>query len=297
MLALASCNKNEDLGVSQNGNYPQDGQVRISTTVNEQKTRSGDSPYTGADLSLSVNYGASDAYTKSNIQWTTADGGTTWTPATQMLWKNATATAAIYAYAPHQASVTDLTTVPFSVATDQSAGLASSDLLGYVNGSFVPGSSLTTANALEIAFAHKLSKLTLNITFGNQFATTPTIANVTLHKTLPTISYNAQTGAVGAASGTSTSIMMHPVSGVSYDAILAPQTVGAATQMITVMLAGSPVQYYNYTVPAGGHEFVSGSAYVMNLKVGKDKIEQSDITVGEWGAGEDIPGGEAGEGA
>lgn len=291
LLLLASCNKNDEL--PQVDNYPTDGVVRIATSLTAMQTRSGGATaYTGTDLSLSTDYGTGDKYTVSNTRWTTANAGTTWTPATLMLWKNSTTPVAIYAYAPHVEGVTDLTAVPFMVKSDQSAGVTSSDLVGYVKSNFVPATDLVADGKINIALDHKLSKLTLDISFGNQLGGTATIESVTLTETLPTTNYNATTGVVSAASGTAMPITMHHLEGNKYDVILAPQTIAAGKQLITVVLSGSSVQYH-YTVPTGGHTFASGTAYTMNLKVGKDKLELGNITVVEWGDGDEIPGGEA----
>lgn len=291
LMLLASCNKNDDM--PQVDNYPADGAVRIATSLTAMQTRSGGATaYTGTDLSLSTNYGAGDKYTVSNIRWTTANAGTTWTPTTQMLWKNSTTPVAIYAYAPHAAGVTDLSLVPFRVKSDQSAGLTSSDLVGYVNPNFVPATDLVADGKINIALDHKLSKLTLDISFGDQFGGAATIESVTLPETLPMVNYNATTGVVSTASGTAMPITMHHLEGNKYDVILAPQTIAAGKQMITVVLAGSSVEYH-YTVPTGGHTFASGTAYTMKLKVGKEKIELGVVTVTGWGNGDEIAGGEA----
>ena len=283
-LLLAACTTNEEVLVPQNGNYPSDGLVRISTTASELKTRDQQTTdYDGDNLSLSVDYGAGVAGTSLNVQWKKSVNGaiTTWIPSSRMAWKNATTETSVYAYAPYQKGVSDIENINFSVSKDQSVETVSSDLVGYVKTNVVPGNILDASHALGITLDHKLSKLTLKLTYTNEFPTEPEVASVILCGTKNQLIYNAKKGEVK-STGDVTSIKMNKsVNDGSYGAILVPQTVEAGTNMIAVNLK-NPQKTCYYTVPSEGQSFESGSAYVMDLLVGKKEIKMSNITVGRW---------------
>ncbi len=297
-LMLTACQK-EATDLPQLGNYPEDGVVRIATQLNAIQTRVGEPTiYAGGNLSLSVDYGTGDKYTVYNSQWTNSSN--VWSTATQMLWKNATAEAKIYAYAPFVdlGATPNITAVPFSVAADQSAGLTSSDLVGYKDETFIPGSSLTTKKELNIAFAHKLAKLKVALTFGDQFGgSNPTITSVTIGGTLPATTYNATTAElVGTASGTATNIKTYAntaVAGITfYEAIIIPQVVAKDTRLVTITLDNG--DSYGYTISAtAGHDFKANTENTINLKIGKDKITlASPVQVNDWTTGTPLADGE-----
>ena len=299
-LMLASCQK-EANDLPQMGNYPEDGVVRIATQLNAPITRAaGTTDYTGTDLSLSIEpQNGNSTYTYTNIQWTTTDNGTTWTTASQMLWEGANKVVDIYAYAPYvdlgESGV--ITAVPFSVAADQTGGTVSSDLVGFTQTNFNPYNQLNVKQAVDITFDHILSKLTLTLSFGDQFdGENVTVSSVKLVGTNTAVSYHAKDKTVTAA----TPVVVAPISMQSlgsnqYTAILAPQIVAAGAAMIDVTLSNGST--YRYTAAAGGHTFARGTAYTMNLKIGKDKITiDGNVTVSEWGTDTDNPfegGGEA----
>lgn len=297
---LTSCSKDDSDALIGNNNYPADGMVRISTTLDDaqplSRAEGTTAAYTGTNLSLSVDYGATDNYTRANILWNNTSSA--WSQdltadANPMLWKNATAAAKIYAFAPHVAGATDLTAVPFSVKADQSAAgaILASDLVGYKDEAFVPGSSLDKLNELNLAFTHRLSKLTVNLTYGNQYpeGARPGIEKLEVINTSLSATYNAQT-LTATASATTGEIKAATVKADSYEAILVPQTVAASTKLVRVTLSdGTKLAY---TIPAA-QLFEANKHYTLSLRVGKDKLEVGSVTVDGWGDGTPIPGGEA----
>ena len=288
---LASCQK-EANDLPQMGNYPEDGVVRIATQLNALQTRATTSDYSGTTLSLSVDYGTGDTYTVHNNQWTSS--GSAWSTATQMLWKSADAEAAIYAYAPFvdlgESGV--ISAVPFSVAADQSAGLTASDLVGFKNENYKPSDNNNANKAIPIAFAHKLAKLKVALTFGDQFGgSNPAITGVTIGGTLPSTTYDATTATAGVASGTATDIITYNNNG-TYEAVVIPQTVTSGTRLVTIALANG--DRYHYTISAAaGHAFAANTEYTINLRIGKDVVTlASPIQVYDWTTGAALADGE-----
>ncbi len=294
---LTSCSK-DDANVlidGQNGNYPADGMVRITTTLDEaQPVSRAATTYTGKDLSLSVFYGQ-NKYTRINVRWNNNNG--TWAQdltadADPMLWKNATTPVNIIAYAPYVANVTNLAAMPFSVQADQSVegALVASDLVGYYQTGFVPGSSLSTLNAFNIAFTHCLSKLTVNLTYGNQYpeGARPTVEKLEVTNVKSQVTYNAATFSTS-LEGDPGNLKAAMVKADSYEAIVVPQPIAAATKLVLITLSDGTK--LSYTTPAE-QIFSANKHYTLNLRIGKDKLEVVSVTVENWQTGEPIADGD-----
>lgn len=150
----------------------------------------------------------------------------------------------IYAYAPRQESWSySLATKTFTVAADQSsdAGYLASDLI-YAK------ATPTDQNTVNLAFAHKLSRIVL--TLQTDEGTSLTDATVKIVGTKPSAVFTLTDGSIGTATGTAADITIG--SGISVGAsssttlygVMVPQTIGANTTMIEVTAGGKAWRYY-----------------------------------------------------
>ena len=276
-LILVSCEKNLD---SISENFPADGVVRIDASVSGLMTKA-DLPYsgyTGSDLGLFVDYGNGDNYSKDNVRWVNNSG--TWTPESQVLWKNAKSPVGIFAYAPHISGADDHTGVEFSIPSNQTGGTSSADFLWCSMPGFVPADGLDNKK-LNINFSHVLVKLKVNLTFGNEFGDSHSVKDVVLNGTSSKIKCDLAGSTVSDLDQSSSNdISMCNTSDYVYEAIFFPgkgQKSGA--RMLTVVMSDSKA--YNVTLDSG-LELNSGYAYTMNVKVGKDKTEAGSVNVMEW---------------
>ena len=101
MAALAtavftSCSNDEDLTQS---NYPQDNVVRVTTSVKDINTRAFHSTNTLDEFAFCIVNPQSTKFSYDNVKVTKE--ALTWTPASQMLWQNASQPVDIIAYAPY----------------------------------------------------------------------------------------------------------------------------------------------------------------------------------------------------
>lgn len=293
--ALVSCNKDDQ----SEGNYPKDGAVRINASVSAPLTRAENTTtFTGSNLSLFLDYGAGEKYNANNILWNNNSGE--WTSSSLMLWKNSITPVNIYAYSPFRAGEGYAPAVIFRIPSDQTEGIENADFVyGCIPG-FIPENDLDEAGAVNITLRHCLVKLTLNISKNNEFdGTDVTVKGVKLRQTADAVKCNISEinveSAVTANTGAQAmDIAMHNVHGDSvFEAIFFPylgQKPGA--KMITVDMSNG--RSYSYTVPTEGISFESGCAYEMNLKVGKDKLTLSGVSISGWGSEErNITGGDA----
>ena len=304
-LALAAgCNK---MAAPQSPmGFPEDGVVRIAANAGDPLTRAdGSGVYDGTSLGLFIDYGSGDKYTDSNVKWTKAEND--WTPEKQMLWKNSEAAAKVYAYAPYVEGQTDPTKVEFSIPSDQTGGTTAADLVSWARTGFVPNDSNNDfqGGKILISFSHRLVKLTFTFEKGTQFGSDVTVSEAVLLGTYSKVVLNATDGTVTAPSdAASLDIKLHKVAepagspdALKYEGIFFPGTgQDAGASMLKVTMSEGTILYYK--VPSTGlveGGLKAGSAYKMNMRLGKDKIElaREGITVGEWT--EDptpLPGGE-----
>ena len=281
MLTLSSCQK-EDVALG-NGSYPEDNVVRVSTSVNALATRSGETAteYAGENLGLMIANFLNNSYSYGNIKWTKSSGA--WSPESQMLWKNATESVAVMAYAPYLETEEEIeiAAFPFKVQTDQSAGTLSSDLVAYYNPNFVPANDLVDGN-IPVAFDHKLSQLNFAFTFGNEFEGVGAISSV---KVIANSSAKFQLNSDLAKDLGEKAEITAFDSGDAYSVIVPPQEFEAGETMVEIITTDGRIFGYQ---PSTTHTFASGTAYTINLRIGKDKLEIDDITVSDWETGDSL---------
>ena len=274
---FVSCEK--DISNSSD-NFPEDGIVRIEASVSGLMTKA-DLPYSaylGSDLGLFIDYGDGDYYSKDNIRWVNNSG--TWTPESQVLWKNAQSPVGIFAYAPHISGADDHTRVEFSIPSNQVNGTSSADFLWNSMPGFVPADGLVNQK-LNITFSHVLVKLKVNLTFGNEFGDSHSVKDVILNGTSSKIRCDlANRTITDLDQSSSNDISMCNTADYVYEAIFFPgkgQKSGA--RMHTVVMSDNKA--YNVTLDSN-LELYGGCAYTMNVKVGKDRVDAGNVNVIEW---------------
>ena len=299
--ALASCTK---APAPVSGGFPEDGIVRISTTVSAletkaPETRADAAPYSGSTLGLFLDYGDGQKYSQNNYLWEN-DGSNNWSTATPMLWKDAsTKLDGIYAYAPYVAGEDNPSEVRFTIPRDQSEGLDAADLLWCPMQGFDPATGLTDKK-LNIEFKHALVKLTVNITLGTEFKG----KDISIREALfrgsvdkAAIFFRDKPSVVGVASSVSAnavSIKMHDCSAdgkLACEVIFYPHSFDGKEMLAFTLSDGKD---YRLT-PASGfdNKFKLGNAYNMNVKVGNDKIEMGSVEIVDWAGSSTVGGDDA----
>lgn len=305
-VALISCGKEQARQTEiPAAGFPEDGVVRISAGADAPQTRGSGEPeeYAGTTLGLFLDYGSADRFTMSNVQWTKASD---WTADRQMLWKDSETAAKLYAYAPFLTGQSDLTKIEFTVPADQSAGTTAADFVTWANDSFIPdknkNNDFTADGKVLITFSHRLVKLTFNFEKGNQFGSDDSVLEASLLGTISKVLCDATKSTVAADGAGSQSIKLHKVAepveapvALKYEGIFFPG-VGQKPGATMLEVKMSDGKTLSYTVPSGGlveGGLKPGCAYVMNMRLGKDKIEVGSITLNEWDGNGRLQGGEA----
>ena len=295
---FASCSNDEDFAQS---NYPMDNVVRVTTNVKDIATRAFHSTNTLDEFAFCIVNPQSTKYSYDNVKVTKA--ASTWTPASQMLWQNASQPVDIIAYAPYYnvsryETMSNATNYPVYVKEQQEADTYESDFLVYKKKGFVPETDLTNG-AVDITFTHALSLLNINIEFGNEFNETAPLAsnpikniNIGGSVKLGYADFTADVISV-TADATSVPVLITPVIGnfnaaanndvhatVNYSAILIPQTIAQGFR-VEFEIDGK-----NYVWTASESVTLeSGKKHQLNLTVGKDVVKSGYITASPWDEG------------
>ena len=303
MAALAtavftSCSNDEDLTQS---NYPQDNVVRVTTSVKDINTRAFHSTNTLDEFAFCIVNPQSTKFSYDNVMVTKE--ASTWTPASQMLWQNASQPVDIIAYAPYQSisryeKMSNATNYPVYVKVQQEADTYESDFLVYKKKGFVPGKDLTNG-AVDITFTHALSLLNINIEFGNEFSkTTPLtsnpIKNINIGGSVDRGYADFTKDVISVtADAASVPVLITPVIGifnaaanndahatVNYSAILIPQTIAQGFRVEFEMDG----KIYVWTA-SESVTLESGKKHQLNLIVGKDVVKSGYISASPWTEG------------
>ncbi len=295
---FASCSNDEDLAQS---NYPMDNVVRVTTSVKDINTRAFHSTNTLDEFALCIVNPQSTKFSYDNVKVTKE--ASTWTPASQMLWQNASQPVDIIAYAPYKSiskyeKMSNATNYPVYVKLQQEADTYDSDFLVYKKKGFVPGKDLTNG-AVDITFTHALSLLNINIEFGNEFSkTTPLtsnpINNITVGGSVDRGYADFTKNVISVtADAAREPVLIVPVLGdfnaaanneahatVSYSAILIPQTIAEGFR-VEFEIDGK-----NYVWTASESVTLeSGKKHQLNLIVGKDVVKSGYISASPWTEG------------
>ena len=203
-----------------------------------------------------------------------ADGK--WTPATPMLWKNATSAHYFLGVWPVH-TVTSFTADAYTLnPADQKA----SDLLLATNLTGLTPSSTPVA----LAFSHAMARLDVNLSFRNQWESTPTVTSVSA-TAKKTATVNLLTAAV-TATGDAAKVVLAKKSDAAWSGLQVPQT---GVRTITVTIDGKDFVFTH----TGDIPLTAGKYTTVNLTVGRDRIDLGSMTINNWVAGSTIDGGEA----
>ena len=210
--------------------------------------------------------------------------GSSWTPATPMLWKNAHDTHFFLGiYPASKAPGSDFTAVPYTVT----GSAAADDLLLATT----PAGVKNTGDAVQLGFHHVMARLDVNLRFRTEWATPPTADRVSVSveaKRSATVNYLTETVT---ASGAAAPAAIAPATAATgyalgYSGLQVPQD---GVRKIIVEIDGYEYEYVSTTdIPLTGGKYTT-----LNLVLGKNSIEFAGASVLDWETGTDLPGGEA----
>ena len=268
LLALAGCNK--ELA-------PEGAEMTVEASVSAltKVSAAGDAFTAGDQIAVYAWLGGATQMPATRV----VDGvvntfdGTKWTPASLMRWQVTDDPHYFLGVSPAPtAAITDFTAVPYTLDPTK---YVESDLLLATT----PDGVKNTGVAVPLAFHHAMAKLTVNLKFRSQWATTPDVSAVTV-TAKSTASVNYLTQAV-TATGTASAVSVPEVTSIasgydrSFSGLQVPQT---GVRKVTVTIDGK-----NYVYEAGEDiTLAAGRNTTLNLIVGREKIELEGISLAPW---------------
>ena len=240
-VILAACSRMEDparshVPVALSYSTVTATETRAAQNLNEGAFASGES------VTVRISNTGENAWT--DYTFTTADAGAMNAPEPAPYYPAGSQNIDIVAYYPATAGTI------FSVATDQTADASykASDLM------FASVSNQAkTTETVNLAFAHKMAKLCVNITAGDGVGS---ITSVSIINVKTTVSFNQATGAVGEAGGTASSIAMSNEGA----AVIPAQTINGG--LLSIVTDKGTATY-----SVASKVFAAGNLYTINITV------------------------------
>ena len=209
----------------------------------------------------------------------TLQSDNTWTPATKMYWKDASTAHYFLSVFPAR-SISNFKADSFTL---DPADYEASDLLVATGLNGLVASNVP----VKLNFKHMMAKLQLNLSYSNEWDIAPTGTTATATAaTSCTVDYMAGSVVPGEPGTVALTKLSQAAAGSaeSYSAILIPQS---NFRTVTMVVGGKA---YVYTHPSD-IALRSGKTTVLNLTVGRDKIElASDISILDWTTGPTVNG-------
>ena len=206
-----------------------------------------------------------------------------WTPESPMLWNPGGEAHYFLGIYPAPTSVSNFTEADYMLDPSK---YTDSDLLVATNLKGVTASQ----GAVALVFDHLMARLDVNLKFRGEFGGTPTVTSVSaLARSAATVNcLTKEVTAKGDASAIAVPAAASAATGyaLSFSGLQVPQE---GVRKITVSIGGKEYVYESATdIPLTGGKYTT-----IGLVVGKDKIELGGVTVSDWEAVDDLPGGEA----
>ncbi len=217
------------------------------STIDATETRAAQNLNEGtfdSDESVNVRISNTGAGEWTDYTFTTGSAGTMTAPNPAPYYPAGSQNIDIVAYYPATAGTT------FTVAADQTADASykASDLMfASVN------NQAKQAEAVNLAFSHKMAKLCVNITAG---AGVGSITSVSILNVKPTVSFNQTTGEVGEATGDATIIAMSN----NGAALIPAQTIDGG--LLSIVTDKGTATY-----SVASKAFAAGQLYTLNITV------------------------------
>ena len=279
LLALAGCNK--ELA-------PEGSEMTVEACVSAptKVSAAGDAFTAGDQIAVYAWLGGATQMPATRVvdRVVNTFDGTSWTPATMMRWQVTDDPHYFLGVSPAPAAaIADFTAVPYTL---DPTNYAASDLLLATT----PDGVKNTGVAVPLEFRHAMAKLSVNLKFRSQWATTPDVSAVTVTaQSTANVNYLTQTvTATGVASAVTVPEVVSVASGYdrSFSGLQVPQT---GVRKITVTIDGKEFIY------EAGEDITltSGRNTTLNLTVGRDKIELDGISLASWIAESPLSEGEA----
>lgn len=204
--------------------------------------------------------------------------GTTWTPASPMLWKNVQDAHYFLGISPAR-TVTNFTTYPVTSAEDL--------LVATILGDGIVAPQTVTAPPVNLEFSHVMAVLKVNVRYRNQWGGVPEAVVKAVAAPAGTIDFLTKAITPGTVS---TQTLSSFTAATGYDATYSSLCIPQAFRTLEFTIAGQTLVYTH------SEDIVleAGKVTTLSVLVGKDKLSLEANTVSDWDEGEVDPNMEPG---
>ena len=304
-LALGGCsNDNEPQPQS---SFPADGQVRITTGIDDLITRAGitNNNIHTKTIGFFFTTPGNSTYTYSNVKmeykddkWVATAAWNGSTPAPEMYWKDKETPVTVTAYSPWKINMTLQESLNYEGVAEQinDDAIEKADLLLYKSTEVNPATDLTEG-CIPLTLTHVLSKVVLGLTIGEDVK--EAVSDVSIKKVLikglrknGTVTFDGSANVMGdpdfvitphIGDQTNGDLFDAPKPESTYEAIFFPQTV--APNQLSVEVTLSDGKTYVYTL-GDQCTFKSNTLYTLPILVGKTtravSFLKANITADAW---------------
>ena len=202
----------------------------------------------------------------------------------EIYWKDETTKADIYGYYPYSTTISSVSALPFSVQTDQSTVKNGITLGGYEASDFLWVKKSEVApqtTPVSLAFGHIMSKAVITLVAGEGFDELPMDGiTVRIVGTKPASTIHLETGTVTVDESAAISPITAWKDGVTYKAIVVPQTIPAGTSFIKIEIGDETYTHVS------GYTFEPGKQHNLTITLKRPtsvvKTELSSNNITAW---------------
>lgn len=285
MLAMNSCEKENEMNTGEQKGTPVEFEMNISST----------STKTATDDNYATTFQNGDAvgiYQIDNTGVVVANAqyvydGTNWNASgDKKIYAQEGSTYSYYAYYPYKADAgEDPSSIAMTIENDQTSGFEKNDALMANNSTVTSGSS-----KVELTFSHAFALVQVNLK-GDEAKKE---ATVTLRNIFPTATLNLTGNTVLDATGSTTEVKMWSHSDNAtfvYRAIVPAQTIKAGKALLEVSVSGKQYRL----AWSDDLKYEAGKLRVINVTIGKGtetaiSIPAADVNIDKWGNSEAATG-------
>ncbi len=297
LLTICSCSEN----IIEQGSLNSQQVINLTGQISQQNvTRANDYGFVSGDRmgifvvdrvgGVTGSIDAVDNRAQNMLFTFDADAGK-WSSPTTLYWRDGITAIDVYGYYPGENYIATPSAYAFEVQSDQSTEAANGDLSGYEKSDLLWGKSSDvkpTAETIVIKYSHILAGVRVKLEKGTGITETEwdKLQKIVLvENTITQGTVNLSTGALTVNSGQGTvPVKMMPQSGDEYRAVVIPQKVAAAKQLLSITIDG---QTYSHLLDKVMN-YQSGKLHNFTMTVNKKEnsgdyqITVSDDGISPW---------------
>lgn len=284
LAALTSCQKEEGSGDGTDAVTINATIGKISEGIPLTRVNSADPDATKWDVDDQIAVSNGGEF----VKYTYA-GSDAWTAEADKFLKWSSPTMTFNAYYPARRNLaTDMGNFRLFSVQSTAEYISATDYMTYSGSNTKPASG----SAVNLALTRKTARVILNVTFANEFGTTPAPSVGELYVLS---AYSRYTNGVPAGDPLSVNPFRNStVSENQFIALVIPSATSVDLRFIGLEIHyGESNSKSKYVFLQGIPVMGAGKSYTYNLIAGKDKLEVASVTVEDWASGGVIPGGEA----